>query len=66
VLRFEAPLAPIECDDTGEAIRRNTRAYNQALERLVARHPEQWYWLHRRWKHVERKRRRSAAPPPPG
>ena len=64
VLRFEAPLAPIECDNTGEAIRRNTRAYNQALERMVVRRPEQWYWLHRRWKHVERKRRRSAAPPP--
>ena len=66
VLRFEAPLAPIECENTGEAIRRNTRAYNQALERLVVRHPAQWYWLHRRWKHVERKRRRSAAPPLPG
>ena len=58
VLRFEAPLAPIECDNTSEAIRRNTRAYNQALERLVVRHPEQWYWVHRRWKHVEVSRRR--------
>ncbi len=58
VLRFEAPLAPIERDNTTEAIRLNTRAYNQALERLVVRHPEQWYWVHRRWKHVERKARR--------
>ena len=33
-----------------EAIRRNTWAYNQALERLVLRHPEQYFWLHRRWK----------------
>lgn len=62
VLRFEAPLAPIECDNTSEAIRRNTRAYNAALERLVVRHPEQWYWVHRRWKHVERKPRRRPAP----
>lgn len=61
VLRFEAPLAPIEHDNTSEAIRRNTRAYNQALERLVVRHPEQWYWVHRRWKHVELKRRRKPA-----
>jgi KDO2-lipid IV(A) lauroyltransferase len=61
VLRFEAPLAPIECENTSEAIRRNTRAYNQALERLVVRHPEQWYWVHRRWKHVEVKRRRRNA-----
>jgi len=61
VLRFEAPLAPTECEDTTEAIRLNTRAYNQALERLVVRHPEQWYWVHRRWKHVEVKRRRRHA-----
>ena len=62
VLRFEAPLSPIECENTTEAIRRNTRAYNAALERLVVRHPEQWYWVHRRWKHVEVKRRRRHAP----
>jgi KDO2-lipid IV(A) lauroyltransferase len=50
VLRFEEPLAVIESDDVNEAIRRNTRAYNAALERLVLRHPEQWWWVHRRWK----------------
>jgi len=50
VLRFEEPLPLIECDDVGEAIRRNTRAYNAALERLLLRHPEQWIWMHRRWK----------------
>ncbi|MCB2020045.1 MAG: 4'-phosphopantetheinyl transferase superfamily protein [Rhizobacter sp.] len=61
VLRFEAPLAPIEHDSTTEAIRLNTRAYNAALEQLVVRHPEQWYWVHRRWKHVEpRPKRRTA------
>jgi KDO2-lipid IV(A) lauroyltransferase len=50
VVRFEDALAPIECDDVDEAIRRNTRAYNEAIERLVLRHPEQWYWVHKRWK----------------
>jgi KDO2-lipid IV(A) lauroyltransferase len=50
VLRFEDPLPLIEDDDTNEAIRRNTRSYNAMLERLVLRHPEQWYWAHRRWK----------------
>lgn len=50
VLRFEEPLAAIESDDVNEAIRRNTRAYNAALERLILRHPEQWWWAHRRWK----------------
>lgn len=50
VIRFEEPLPTIECDDPGEAIRRNTRAYNAALERMLLRHPEQWIWMHRRWK----------------
>ena len=50
VLRFEEALPLIEHEDTNEAIRANTRAYNAALERLVLRHPEQWFWVHRRWK----------------
>ena len=59
VLRFEEPLAPIECENTGEAIRRNTRAYNAVLERVILRCPEQWYWVHRRWKAVAAKPRRN-------
>ncbi|MDJ0630291.1 MAG: lauroyl acyltransferase [Rhodobacter sp.] len=27
-----------------------TRAMNASLERLVRAHPEQWFWIHRRWK----------------
>lgn len=50
VLRFEDPLPLIECDDINDAIRQNTRAYNAALERMLLRHPEQWIWMHRRWK----------------
>jgi KDO2-lipid IV(A) lauroyltransferase len=50
ILRFEDPLPLIECEDVGEAIRRNTKAYNVALERMLLRHPEQWIWMHRRWK----------------
>jgi len=61
VLRFEDAMAPIECEDMGEAIRRNTRAYNTALERAILRRPEQWYWVHRRWKEVATKPRRTRA-----
>ena len=50
VLRFEPPLPLVECEDVGEAIRRNSRAYNVALERMLLRHPEQWIWMHKRWK----------------
>lgn len=50
VLRFEDRILPAEHPDTNEAIRLNTRAYNRALERMIVRRPEQWWWVHRRWK----------------
>jgi holo-[acyl-carrier-protein] synthase len=50
VLRFEEPLPLVEDENIGEAIRRNTRAYNAEIERMLLRHPEQWIWMHRRWK----------------
>ncbi|MEM9268961.1 MAG: lysophospholipid acyltransferase family protein [Pseudomonadota bacterium] len=28
-----------------------TQALNDSLERQVRAHPDQWFWLHRRWKH---------------
>ena len=52
VLRFESPIPAIDHASTNEAIRLTTRAYNAAIERLVLRRPEQWYWVHRRWKNV--------------
>ena len=50
VLKFWPPIDVITADDVGEEIRLNTRAYNRALEWLIMRHPEQWWWVHRRWK----------------
>jgi Bacterial lipid A biosynthesis acyltransferase len=49
-LRFEEALGPIECDAADEAIVRNTRAYSAFIEQAILRHPEQWFWFHRRWK----------------
>jgi len=59
VLRFEPALAPLPAEDPDEEIRRNTRAYNQALERMVMRHPDQWWWVHKRWKGLPPRRKRS-------
>jgi KDO2-lipid IV(A) lauroyltransferase len=50
VLRFEDPVPLVEHENTGEAIRLNARAFNAALERAMLRHPEQWIWMHKRWK----------------
>lgn len=53
VLRFEEALPMIECTELDKTIRANTQLYNDALERLILRHPEQWLWMHRRWKHAD-------------
>lgn len=50
VLEFFEPIVWQEADNTQDAIYRNTLAYNQALERIILAHPEQWMWLHKRWK----------------
>jgi len=49
-LRFEEPLEWISHSDPTEEIRLNTRAYNRAIERMVLAQPEQWFWMHKRWK----------------
>lgn len=50
VLEFHEPIAWEEQSNTQESLYHNTCAYNQALERIILKHPEQWMWLHRRWK----------------
>jgi KDO2-lipid IV(A) lauroyltransferase len=44
VLRFYPPL-----DATGDAAR-DTAALQARLEEVIRAHPEQWLWIHRRWK----------------
>ena len=65
VLRFDEAVPPVDIANVNESIIRTTRAYNAALERLVVRHPEQWWWVHRRWKRAGRRprNRRSAIAP---
>lgn len=50
VLEFYDPIAWQDFPNTQQAIYYNTLAYNQALERIILEHPEQWMWLHKRWK----------------
>jgi KDO2-lipid IV(A) lauroyltransferase len=57
VLRFEKPVPAVDDPDVNEAIRLSTRAFNRALERLIVRRPEQWWWVHRRWKPWPKRKR---------
>lgn len=50
VVRFDPPLEWISCPDPEEEIYRNTRRYNEVLENLVREHPEQYFWVHRRYR----------------
>jgi KDO2-lipid IV(A) lauroyltransferase len=48
VIGEEIPLEPKETRQ--ETLAHMTECYNRALEEIIRRHPEQWMWLHRRWK----------------
>ena len=50
-LEVEEILEPADFKNEPAAIAALTTRYTNALERMVARHPEQYFWLHRRWKH---------------
>jgi KDO2-lipid IV(A) lauroyltransferase len=47
-------LAPrVELVSTGDATRdilENTRAFNLIIENMIRQYPDQWLWIHRRWK----------------
>lgn len=64
-IRFDAPLIPVfstrQPDGISFSIEADaaipagdpfemTSAFNRALEDRIRKHPEQWFWMHRRWK----------------
>jgi len=44
----EIPLAPELSKD--EILLATTQQYNHVIETLIQKHPEDWLWIHRRWK----------------
>ena len=44
------PLDPPRTGDLDQDVRLLTQAYTQRLEAYIRRFPEQYFWLHRRWK----------------
>ena len=47
--------APIQLDEasTPDAIRENTRLLTESIEAAIRVDLSQWFWIHRRWKHIE-------------
>jgi KDO2-lipid IV(A) lauroyltransferase len=54
-------ILPEEYEGKPDAVRAITQRFTTALERVVRGAPEQYFWLHRRWKHQPPKSRRRAA-----
>jgi KDO2-lipid IV(A) lauroyltransferase len=49
-IRFEPALETIRTgDDEADAVA-NTAMYTKVIESFVRRYPDQWLWVHRRWK----------------
>ena len=46
----EEEIDPRDYAARPDAVKAITARYHAALERLIRRHPEQYFWLHRRWK----------------
>jgi Kdo2-lipid IVA lauroyltransferase/acyltransferase len=49
-LRFDPPVELIQTGDLSHDVRANTQLFNNILESYVRTYPEQWLWIHRRWK----------------
>lgn len=52
VLEFFKRLEWLPAANSKEEILINTRQYNKVLEDFILEYPEQWLWMHRRWKNV--------------
>ena len=44
-------IDPLEYEQNPNAVREITQRFTAALEKLIRENPEQYFWLHRRWKH---------------
>ncbi len=44
----EVPL--VQTGDRTKDVEANSQQYNKVIESFVRRYPDQWFWVHRRWK----------------
>ncbi|MCI0390888.1 MAG: lysophospholipid acyltransferase family protein [Acidobacteria bacterium] len=49
-LHFENPIETINTGNQREDVIVNTECYTKVLESIIRRYPDQWLWIHRRWR----------------
>ena len=49
-LRFEPPMELIRTGDVERDILENTQRFAKITEEIIRKYPEQWVWVHARWK----------------
>jgi KDO2-lipid IV(A) lauroyltransferase len=49
-LRFEPAVELVRTGDTERDVFVNTQKFAKVIEAIIRKHPEQWVWVHARWK----------------
>lgn len=49
-LRFEPPMELVRTGDTEKDVVENTQRFAKVIEGIIRKYPEQWVWIHARWK----------------
>lgn len=53
-IRFQPPLQLTQTGDWDKDVHANTQLMTKVIEEAIIRDPEQWLWVHRRWKVCDR------------
>jgi KDO2-lipid IV(A) lauroyltransferase len=49
-IRLEPPLVLKKTGDLSADLKTNTQIMTDAIEKMVRKYPEQWFWVHKRWR----------------
>jgi KDO2-lipid IV(A) lauroyltransferase len=49
-LRFEPPVELVRTGDAERDVFENTQRFTKVIEGIIRKYPDQWVWVHARWK----------------
>jgi len=49
-LRFEPTVELVRTENTERDVFENTQRFAKVIEQIIRKHPDQWVWVHERWK----------------